>query len=420
MFESASLSSAGRACAQILSFAVALAAGGCNQSGADSPRDARVVQQLTPALTPVIDGNNEFAWDLYRAAAAAPGNLFFSPFSISAALGMTYAGAAGSTADQMRSTLAIQTSDAEFHTQFGALIRDLSGEKRGRGYQLLVANRLFVQAGMQLQSEFATINADDYAAPAEALDFNQQPDAARDRINAFVKQRTADKIPELMAPGTPGAGTALVAVDAIYFNASWAERFDPNATTPQPFRLASGDSVSVPMMSHEGHYGFASDDATSVIELPYQDDELSLVVLLPKDQTDLATLEASLDRDRVNAWIGQLNRQELTLTLPKFELASELPAKSLLQSLGMTVPFESGADFSKMFEPAQDVYIDDVIHKAYVKVDERGTEAAAATAVTIKTVSAALPFVIDHPFVYFVRDRLTGAILFIGRLEDPR
>lgn len=395
---------------------MALATSGC--SSQEGTREARAVAELTPELAPVVSGNNRFAWNLYREAAGQQGNLFFSPFSISAALGMTYAGAAGETAEEMRGVLAIVAEDRAFHTQFGALIRDLNGPGRGRGYELLVANRLFGAEGLGFQPEFRVITANDYAAPIETLNFAE--DAARRHINGWVRDQTREKIRDLLEPGQLAESTTLVLVNAIYFNAQWAHRFDPDATAPMPFHLADGTTVPVPTMSNMAHYRCASSAAEHVIEVPYQDDELAMMVVIPAATQGLAALESTLSAERVDAWAAALEDCEVRLQLPRFEVEATLPATELLQRLGMQRAFFPGADFSKLLDPVANVLIDDVVHRAYVKVDERGTEAAAATAVVTRTVSAAPEFVADAPFLYFVRDRLTGSVLFIGRMADPR
>ncbi len=392
--------------------------------------DPRVITDPDAELRAVIDGNNAFAWDLHRAAAASDnGNLFYSPLSISAAFAMAYAGARGETADEMASVLHIDSDDGAFHEEFGALLSDLSGS-HGRPYELRIANRLFGQDGFPFVTDFLSVCSDAYDAPLEQLDFAANAEGARDDINGWVEHETDGRIKDLLPPGSTD-GARLVVANAIAFEGSWRYRFARSDTKEEPFRLASGDQVSVPTMQQIGSdLRMARDEGVSMLQLPYDGDELSMVVLLPDDANGLPALEAQIEP----AWVDELvagaaPQGELEVWIPKLHLEPTLPLKALMQGLGMTTAFgnvpEVPADFSGIVDPAvESLHISDAFHKAFVDIDESGTEAAAATAVVIVTttsVSSGPPaFHADHPFLFLIRDDLTGSILFIGRVVDPR
>ncbi|MBN1655014.1 MAG: serpin family protein [Deltaproteobacteria bacterium] len=386
-------------------------------------RVARQVQQLTLDLEPVVKGNNEFAFSLYQkiidSSEVKEQNLFISPFSVSAALAMTYAGADGETAREMSDVMVIKTEDSAFHTEFGAVIRDLSGEKPGRGYQLFVAGRLFGGSDSEFYEEFLEINQQNYDAPLEQVNFCGDPEAARATINDWVAAQTKDKIKELFPEGQFDCNTALTLVNAIYFKADWAQRFDSTSTADRPFRLLSGETVSVATMSGEIDMRKAETADLTLLDLSYQDGELSMIILLPNEPDGLPTLESSLELDRIEQLIDSATESESLIELPRFEIRSKPNVKQALIDMGMASAFDANiADFSKMSDmPA--LFIDDVVHQAFVSVDEEGTEAAAATGVEMTFKAAPLPIQVDHPFLFMIRDRLTHSILFMGRVLDP-
>jgi len=386
-------------------------------------RVARQVQQLTLELEPVVRGNNEFAFALYQQIIDSPEesdqNLFISPFSISAALAMTYAGADGVTAQEMRDVLVIENEDSAFHSEFGAVIRDLSGEQAGRGYQLFSANRLFGGIDVPFYDDFLQINQQHYDAPLESVDYCDDPEGARATINDWVAVQTKDKIEELFPEGQFNCLTALTLVNAIYFKAGWAQRFDPNSTMDRPFQLLSGETVSVPTMSAEIDIRKTETDRLTLLDIAYQDEELSMIILLPHASDGLPALEASLQLDQIEQLIDTAIESESMIELPRFEIRSKPNVKQALIDMGMASAFDEGsADFSKMSE-MRGLFVDDVVHQAFVGVDEEGTEAAAATGVEMTFRSAPLPIQVAHPFLFMIRDRLTHSILFVGRVLDP-
>ena len=398
----------------LTAIATAVIATGCSKP----ERDARAITALTPELAPVVQGNNAFAIDLYHAAAAEPGNLFFSPFSVSAAFGMVYAGAADTTADEMRDVLDIGTDDASYHAQFGALIADLGGPHQGRGYQLLVANRLFGQAGFAFESPFLDVTGGAYGAPLQVVDF-ASGDASRQTINQWVSDQTEARIPELLQAGDIDGSTVLVAANAIYFDADWATQFDASKTNPAPFTRGDGSQVNVQMMRQEGHFRHGWREGVAFAELPYLDDEVSMVVLVPDEADGLPALEAVLDGTYIDELLADAPESEVEVGLPRFELHARLPLASLLKGLGMVTAFDAtAADFSGMSK-AQQLYLQTAVHEAFVRVDEEGTEAAAATAAGVAATSYSPGVVADRPFVFAIRDRLTTSLLFVGRITDP-
>jgi serpin B len=388
-------------------------------------RLALAAEPPAPAAAAVARDGNAFACDLYaRLRTEQSGNLFFSPQSISTALAMTYAGARGETAAQMARTLRFSLPQAELPAAYAELLRVLnpSGD---RSYRLSVANRLWGQRGEAFLDAFLAVTRRDFGAELGLVDFKTGAEAAREEINAWVLGQTADKIRDLIPPGVLGPDTRLVLTNAIYFRGEWAKRFDEKATSDQPFHLAAARTVTVPLMFARTRAGFAAypDDGVKVAELPYKGDDVSMLVLLPDAVDGLPALEAKLTVENLARWTGALRRQDVLVHLPRFSVESGFGLGPTLAAMGMPLPFSDAADFSGM-NGKRDLAISAVVHKARVDVDEQGTEAAAATGVVVG-VTAALPgepptFRADHPFVYLIRHNPTGAILFLGRLVNPR
>jgi serine protease inhibitor len=385
--------------------------------GSDAPeREARKVTELQPEL---LAGNDAFAWSLYSELAQQPGNLFCSPFSIESALGMTYAGARATTAAEMHDALHIQVDDASFHAGIGALSRDLSGD-RGRGYTIYIANRLFGQDGFGFHQDFTDLLHQNYGAALEPLDFYGNAEAARQRVNDWADGATHGTIPELFPAGSLDDTTVLVLANAIYFRAAWAQAFDVKDTLDAPFHRGDGSTVTVPMMSSSDHeFAHTSDALADVVELPYQDDEISALLVVPKALDGLPEVEAALPSGWLEGLAADLGEPyELLVMLPRFTMKWHSSLVAPLQALGMTSAFDpSQADFSGVADDS--LFIAAVEHSAYVKVDEAGTVAAAATAVGESTTSAPLGVSADHPFLFVIRDRLTQSILFVARVDDP-
>jgi len=374
----------------------------------------------------LVDGNSTFAFDLYQALREEDGNLFYSPYSISLALAMTYAGARGETAQQMTDTLHFILSQDRLHPAFNSLDIELSqrGEgakgKDGEGFRLNIVNAIWGQEGYKFLSEFLDVLAENYGAGMRPLDFTNAPEESRVTINNWVSDQTEGRIEDLIPQGLIDALTRLVLTNAIYFNAAWQHPFSEDMTEDGPFYLLDGGEITVSMMRQTESFSYAEGDAYRAVELPYDGRELSMVILLPQ-AGQFEAFEGLLDAQRVAAILEDLEPRRVALTMPRFEFESSFSLKETLAAMGMPVAFSGGADFSGM-TGNRDLFIADVIHKAFVSVDEAGTEAAAATAVVMEL--TAMPeepveVTIDRPFIFLIHDLETGAILFVGRVANP-
>jgi len=370
-----------------------------------------------PVPPTIVEGNTAFALDLYGRLRSEPGNVFLSPASISTALSMTYAGARGDTAKQMAKVLHFGLPEAQHHEGQGALLARLSSP------QLAIANRIYSQNGMTVEAPFSKVTSDHYGAGMELLDFAGKPDPSRLTINAWVKQKTHDKIVDLLAPGVITSLTRMVLTNAIYFKGSWATAFPKSNTKDDAF--ANGTATKkVPTMHNVLDARFATTADAQVLELPYKASGLSMVVVLPKAKDGLGKVEASLNAANVDKLMKSLGFARVDVALPRFSMTRSFELSGTLSSMGMPLPFTEGAaDFTGIHKKGG-LHISKVVHKAFVDVNEEGTEAAAATAVVIATESAAVPqppvpFRADHPFLFFIRDTATNTILFMGRVTEP-
>lgn len=384
---------------------------------------ASAAEPQKPVPPGAVAGNTAFAQDLWQRLRVVKGNVFFSPASISAALAMTHAGARGDTAKQIAKVFhfdAVPASD--LHAAQGSLLARL-GSTSPDSPQLAIANRLWSQKGMTLGADFQKTAKDHYGAGVEPLDFDKAPNPSRITINNWVASHTNDKIKDLLAPGVINSDTRLVLTNAIWFKGKWATAFDKSATRDEPFATPAG-SKKVPTMhaTMKARYGETKD--ATVAELPYLSKDpgrkLSMVVVLPKDKDGLAKLEAA---PQIDAWVASLGPAKVNVALPRFKTTQQMSLGDTLQAMGMPDAFDGAKANFKGIHPSIPLWISNVIHKAYVDVNEEGTEAAAATAVVIGTESAAVEiirtFTVDRPFAFFIRDEGTGAILFLGRIQDP-
>jgi serpin B len=369
----------------------------------------------------LVKDNTAFALDLYGKLREREGNLFLSPYSISTALGMTYAGARGETAEQMAKKLHFTLEPDRLHPAFAALVQEVNGEGKKRGYQLSTANALWGQKGYGFKEDFLKLTRDNYGAGLNEVDYMRSIEAARKTINAWVEKETNNKIKELIKDGMLESDTRLVLTNAIYFKGDWASQFKKDLTRQEEFRLGASGKVKTALMHQNGEFGYFEDKDVQGLELPYVGKDLSMVVLLPKKVDGLADLEKGLTADKLGGWMKALRPCEVIVTLPKFKTTSEFRMKEVLSELGMPIAFSRRADFSRMNGGQEPLMIGDVVHKAFVDVNEEGTEAAAATGVIAKpgSVQADPVFRADHPFVFLIRDRRNDSILFLGRLADP-
>ena len=408
-------------------------------SGAtDAPADKHARAEPAATETEVSDlvrGNGAFAFDLYRTLSADEGNLFFSPYSISTALGMTYAGARGATEKQMADTLHFLLPQDRLHPAFNTLHLDLDSQggknedNDPSAFQLNIANALWGRKGYHFLDEFTTVAAESYGAGVRPTDFVGQPEESRLRINDWVADETEKRITDLIPDGKfEDQPPALVLTNTIYFNAAWLRKFDA-MLEPTDFHKLDGETVAVPMMNRTGKRKYARGDGYQAVDLHYKFSTMSMTILLP-DSGTFEAFEDSLDEELVKQVTEDLETRQVVLTMPKFDFESEFDLVDTLRGMGMRDAFDGlRADFSGMdglscmAGDVQCLFISDVIHKAFVAVDEEGTEAAAATAAIAMPTSGApgppLEFTVDRPFIFLIRDRATGTILFVGRVLDP-
>lgn len=371
-------------------------------------------------LRALVDGNTAFALTLYQALRGQEGNLFLSPYSISLALAMAYAGARGETERQMAETLRFTLPQGRLHPAFNAL--DLAITSRTRpGLELSIANGFWGQIGHPFLQEYVDLLAEHYGAAIRLLSFATTPEPCRVRINDWVSEKAHGKIEDLLPPGSVTPLTRLVLTNAIYFKGTWRYKFDPELTRGEPFHLLDGRKITVPMMAlGVTAFFYAEGEGYQAVELPYVGEDLSMVILLPK-LAGFEEFERSLDTAHLGVILGGLKPELVHLAMPKFSFTSGFSLGGRLSTLGMPDAFSDRADLSGM-DGTRDLWLDEVIHKAFIAVDEQGTEAAAATAVIIgyKMMPQFKTVRVDRPFIFLIRDRKTGAILFLGRVLDPR
>lgn len=373
-------------------------------------------------------GNTTFALDVYQAIRSQPGNLFYSPYSLSAALAMTSAGAAGDTLSQMEPTLSFQLPQDRLHPAFNALEQTilsaprLSGDK-GQAFQLEVVNAAWAQKDYSFLPAYLDTLAESYGAGLYLLDFPADPDSARQTINRWVSDQTKDKIKDLLPAGVIDALTRLVLTNAIYFKADWLHPFDANNTRDQPFNRLDGSQVTTPSMAYSDvpNLGYFQGSGFQAVDLPYVGGQVAMTLIVP-DLGQFSAAESSLDPTLLEEIIASLEPTAVELHLPSFEFESELSLAGTLAAMGMPDAFDPDrADFSRM-DGTRQLYISHVLHKAFVAVDEKGTEAAAATAVIMRLTGMRVDTVVltvDRPFIFLIRHIPSGAILFLGRVVDP-
>ena len=394
-------------------------------------------------LAELVDGNSAFAFDLYRTLAEEDGNLFYSPYSISLALAMTYGGARGETERQMADTVHFLLPQDRMHPAFNALDIELASRGGGtvgsgggtvgkgdEGFTLNIANAVWGQKDYEFLEPFLDVLAENYGAGVRPVDFVGSPEESRVRINDWVSEQTEDRIKDLIPEDAIDQSTRMVLSNAIYFNASWVYMFDDRFTGPRPFHLLNGGEVEAPMMTmaEAERLGYANGEGYLAVELPYRGRDMSMTILLP-DAGTFREFEESLDAELVAGILGDIEREYIELTMPKFEFESEFSLRDTLKAMGMLDAFDDKtADFSGMdgrsclAGDGPCLLISDAFHKAFVSVDEEGTEAAAATSVVARLLSGRpepKKVMVDRPFIFLIRDRTTDAILFVGRVENP-
>ncbi len=372
----------------------------------------------------LVEGNTAFALDLYGRLKSHPGNLFFSPYSISTALAMTYGGARGETEKQMSQVLHFGAAQGEVHSAFSELQRQLGEAEKQQGIQLNAANALWAQTGHPFLPTFLKTAKDEYQANINQADFKTGAEGARRQINGWVTEQTKDKIQDILPPGSLDAATRLVLANAIYFKGLWAEPYEKGATSPQTFHRSASSLARVPLMHHFDNVRYMEESDYQAVELPYKGGELSMVIILPRQIEGCSALENRLNPGLIARLIGRMKKQRVEIFLPRFKLESSLDLSATLAGMGMSSAFGPQADFSGM-DGTKLLFISGVFHKAWGEVNEEGTEAAASTVVGVAASAVMKPpppppvFRADHPFIFFIRDTRSGSVLFLGRFADP-
>lgn len=402
----------------LLGLAGLAALAGCRGDRPTEP-DPGPPPEWSADMQAVADGQNRFALDLYAKIAADKAqqgkNVFFSPYSAHTALAMTATGAKGNTRDEMLKALHLPEGKVLAAGDVGRYY----GHPR-KDYELSVANALWGREGFPWRPEWLAAQNDRFGAGFNEADFAANPDGERQRINKWVEEKTRDKIKELLRPGQVTSNTTMVLANAVYFKGTWVAQFDPKKTRDGAFQCDDNTVVQVPMMHTSAKVGYARVDGVTAVELPYRGGELTMLVVLPKPQESLAELEKKLTPGLLAKWLDGMTRGrgELEVSLPKFKLETRYELPAYLQALGVVDAFSPGADFSGM-ATASPGSISEVVHKAFVDVNEEGTEAAAATAVVMVTSSYPPPFYANRPFLFFIRDAKHGTVLFMGRYLKP-
>ena len=384
------------------------------------PPQADDTESTEQGMQEVVNANNEFAFDLYSELNKnEKGNIFYSPYSISGALAMTYEGAKAQTADEIKSVFHFPESNI-LRPNFAGIYNDIN--KENKDYELKTGNALWVQKDFPLLEDYMTRVEKYYGGKAATLDFVKETEESRLTINRFIEEQTKDKIKNLIPIGSVGASTRLVLTNAIYFQGIWEWEFDKSDTFEEGFIITPDNVVKTPMMHmspEKTKFNYAETEDLQILELPYKGEKISMLILLPNE--NLETIESSLTEEKLDEYKLQMEETKLdSISLPRFEFDTKYFMKNTLATLGMPIAFSGNADFSGM-TGKKDLFISQVIHQAYVGVDEKGTEAAAATAVITKEL-AIMPtniFKADHPFMFVIQEKDTGNILFLGRVVDP-
>jgi serpin B len=377
---------------------------------------------LMAAESQVATATNGFGADLYKQLARGDGNLISSPFNISAALSMLLAGARGHTAQEIQDVLHLQ-KDPNHNASLSALLSELNKACNSGGNELHAANGVWVQKGFALERPYEKTLADYYGAVPTLVDFPANAEAARAQINRWTEEHTKDRIKDLFPPGSLDARTQLVLTSAIYFYGVWQTPFVSSRTQPGPFTLANGGSKQANFMNQTARFNYGETPSAQILEMAYTGTGIVFDVLLPKTAGGLPDLEKSLTNETLAGWLGQLSNRNVQVGLPKFRAESEFSLEKTLSAMGMPAAFSGNADFSGI-SAKQKLTVSQVVHKAFVDVSERGTEAAAATGIAIRATAIFTPdqpvvFRADHPFLFLIRDTRSGAVLFIGRLMNP-
>lgn len=400
---------------------------GCSVLALESPPEKKA--EAKADINVMRSGLNQFALDLYSGGIEGDDNFFCSPLSISLALSMAYAGAGGETESQMAEVLHTGLGQERYHDTFSALMKQANTAMRKSNVRLQVAKAFFGQKGYAFRETFEQILQENYRSEMRRIDYKASPAAARKEINAWVEEKTNGKIAELVPSSMVTQDTRLFLVNAIYFKADWHEKFDKKDTKPMKFWLEQNTSVEVQMMQQWEEFAYGENEQLQILEMPYANKAVSMVVILPRKCRGLAALEAELSAEKLDEWLGLLSRPgkyDVRTLIPRFSMEKELGLDQLLSDLGMPNAFDfDKSDFAGMLKPGAEPFALSIIHKAGIKLNEEGTEAWAATGVGFIEMGGAPAspptriFRADHQFMFFIRDRSTGLILFMGRVINP-
>jgi len=383
-----------------------------------------VIASTQDTLTILVNDNSAFAFDLYKELRNANGNIFFSPYSISSALAMTYAGTRENTEKQMAATLHFSLSQEQLHPTFAKLAKKLNEIKLKSNIRLSVANSLWPQQDYKFLTEYMWLLKRHYGVSVSMVNYKCCWDSTRIKINSWVEEQTQNKIKDLIKPGILDSLTRLVLVNAIYFLGDWAKPFNIDHTKVDTFFVSSEKYVFTPMMRQKNRFRYAELDSFQILELPYIGNDLSMLIMLPKENDGINSLEISFNSENLKKWETFLTNQKVIVHLPKFKISAQFMLKDKLISMGMVDAFDQfKANFAGMIGIHDSLYINAVIHKAFIDVNEKGTEAAASSAVAVFEPTSVEPpspiFRVDHPFLVLIRENHTGSILFLGKVSDP-
>jgi len=386
--------------------------------------DSRNPMRESATISAISEANNEFALSLYKKIGEDEKNIVFSPYSLTSALAVTYAGARGNTAKEMAEVLWFPENQALFHPAYKAFTDSILLTGNEKGTEFRIANALWVQDDYKLRQDFLDLAESCYKAKAENVNFKvpEELEKTRQKINKWIEDVTNNKIQNLIGQGVLKELTRLVITNAIWFNGNWVKPFDTSSTSPSVFHISSEKSVSTDFMHQKTDVGYYEDTEIQALEIPYKGGKKSMLIILPKETDGWRLVGRVLTAERLKIISQGLEVKEVDMAIPKFKYESQFNLKETLMLLGMKEPFSNFADFSGMTD-ANDLKIDEVIHKAFIEVNESGTEAAAATAVIMILKSAfgeqQIKFIANHPFIYFITDKTTGGIVFMGRLVNP-
>lgn len=378
---------------------------------------------LSPSLAQTrqqaAQGNNQFTMELYHKIRKEPVNMFYSPLSISSAFAMTYAGAKGETAKQMQSTFHYGQNAPAFHQDYAELQSLLN--KETNNLSLSLANAVWIQSGLKLESAYENTLTKYYKAGLERTSFSDDPDGSRERINNWVEEKTHNKITDLLPRSAIRQSTQMILVNALYFKGAWQNPFNKEATVQDTFYVFKKCATDATFMNQSFTGYYYEDDLAQVVEMPYKGGQVSFVLIVPKKRFDLLAVEKAFNEKRYQNYLRKMTNTRINLSMPKFTMECSYSLSEPLKQLGLKDAFGSSADFSGMTKETK-LVIDKVLHKTFIEVNEKGTEAAAATAITMvkssfvremATVNA------NHPFMFLLKDNRSSAILFMGRVMDP-